>query len=149
MVNPYAKASKAYQKNNDDTLTPLQIVVELYKGMMRYVREAKTCWQQGRLDVMTDNIVKAFNIIEALQANLDLAGGGEDAKFLNRFYNVIFSSLSMATTKVEPEKEFDDILAYIQQVHDRWYAMAYPGREQNPINASSMDVGQNDATPPA
>ena len=132
MTNPYTKASKAYQKNNDEALSPLQIVVELYKGMLRNVREAKTCWQQGRLDVMTDYIIKTFNIIEALQANLDMVNGGEDAKFLNRFYNVVFSALSTATSKVEPEKEFDDIIAYIQQVHDRWYSMAYPARMTAP-----------------
>jgi flagellar biosynthetic protein FliS len=146
MQNPYTKASKAYQKNNDEALSPLQIVVELYKGMLRNVREAKTCWQQGRLDVMTDHIIKTFNVIEALQANLDIVNGGEDAKFLNRFYNVIFSALTMATAKVEPEKEFDDIIAYIQQVHDRWYVMAYPNREfvpQAQIQNNSEQVSAN------
>ena len=131
MHNPYSQASKAYQRNTDVALTPMQIVVELYKGMMRNVKEAKTCYQQMRLDVMTDYIIKTFNIIEALQANLDMVNGGEDAKFLNRFYTVIFSALTSATAKIDPEKEFDDIYAYIQQVHDRFYVLAYPHKAVN------------------
>ncbi|OIN85767.1 MAG: flagellar export chaperone FliS [Alphaproteobacteria bacterium CG1_02_46_17] len=124
-VNPYQKASQAYQKKSDENLTPLQIVVELYKGMLRNTKIAKQSWKEGRLDVMSNHIIKTFDIIEALQGNLDLENGGEDARFLNRFYTVIFSSLSQATAKPNPGEYFDEIIAYIQQVHDRWYAIAY------------------------
>ncbi|MBE2191386.1 MAG: flagellar export chaperone FliS [Alphaproteobacteria bacterium] len=123
--NPYQAASQAYQKKSDDSLTPLQIVVELYKGMLRNTKIAKQAWKEGQLDVMSNHIIKTFDIIEALQSNLDLEGGGEDAQFLNRFYTVIFSSLSQATAKPNPAEYFDEIIAYIQQVHDRWYTIAY------------------------
>lgn len=128
--NPYQKAAQAYQKHNDGSLSPLQIVVELYKGMLKNVRQAKSAWQEGHLDVMTTAIMKTFNIIEALQANLDLESGGEDAKFLNNFYNTIFAALSRATAKADPAAEFDAILSYIQQVHDRWYVMAYGAKPE-------------------
>ena len=125
-MSPYHKAAQIYQKKNDESLTPMQIVVELYKGMIKNVRAAKKCWSEGHLDVMTDHITKVFNILEALQAHLDVEQGGEDAVFLQRFYNVIFSALCNATAKPEPGEEFDNIATYIQQVCDRWYALAYP-----------------------
>jgi flagellar protein FliS len=127
--NPYTKASKAYQRKNDDTLTPLQIVVELYKGLIKNTKLSKQCWENRQLDVMCGYIEKNFDILEALQSNLDLENGGEDAAFLNRFYTVIFSSLTLATSKPDPSAYFDEIIAYIQQVHDRWYVLAYPGAE--------------------
>lgn len=127
--NPYQKASQAYQKKNDETLTPLQIVVELYKGLIKNTKMAKQCWESKQLDVMCDYISKNFNILEALQSNLDLENGGEDAAFLNRFYTVIFSSLTLATAKPDPSAYFDQIISYIQQVHDRWYVLAYPGMQ--------------------
>lgn len=123
--NPYQKASQAYQKSNDENLTPLQIVVELYRGMIKHTRLAKQAWQQGQFDVMSNHIVKAFDIIEALHGNLDIDGGGEDAAFLDRFYTSIFSALSQVTLKPDPEAYFDEIISYIQDVHDRWYKMAY------------------------
>ena len=127
--NLYTKASKAYQRKNDDTLTPLQIVVELYKGLIKNTKLSKQCWENRQLDVMCGYIDKNFDILEALQSNLDLENGGEDAAFLNRFYTVIFSSLTLATAKPDPSAYFDEIIAYIQQVHDRWYVLAYPGSE--------------------
>ncbi len=125
--NPYQAASQAYQKKNDDTLTPLQIVVELYKGLIKNTKLAKNCWEEKQLDVMCSYIEKNINILEALQSNLDFENGGEDAVFLNRFYTVIFSSLTLASSKPDPSKYFDEIISYIQQVHDRWYVLAYPG----------------------
>jgi flagellar protein FliS len=128
----YQKAVKTYQKNSDENLTPLQIVVELYKGMLRHTKEAKKFWEAGRLDMMTNSLTRVFDIIEGLQMNLDFEKGGEDAVFLNRFYNVVFSALSQATAKPDPAAEYDAIIAYIQQVHDRWYAMAYAKPPENP-----------------
>lgn len=125
--NPYQKASQAYQKKSDETLTPLQIVVELYKGMIKNTKLAKQSWQNNQLDLMCQYVEKNFSILEALQSNIDLEKGGEDAVFLNRFYTVIFSSLTLATSKPDPAKYFDEIVSYIQQVHDRWYVLAYPG----------------------
>lgn len=124
--NPYQKASQSYQRQSDENLTSLQIVVELYKGMIRNTKFAKQAWNDNQLDVMTNHIVKTFDIIEALQSNLDMENGGEDAVFLNRFYSVIFSALTQASMKPDPAAYFDEIIAYIQQVHDRWYALAYP-----------------------
>jgi flagellar protein FliS len=128
----YQKALRTYQKNSDEKLTPLQIVVELYKGMLRNIKDAKLAWQAGRLDQMSNHIIKTFDIIEGLQANLDLEKGGEDAAFLNRFYSVVFSALSNASAKPDPAAEFDAILTYVQQVHDRWYALAYSRNPENP-----------------
>ena len=130
--NAYQKALKTYQKKSDESLTPLQIVVELYKGMLRNIKDAKKAWQAGQLDVMSSHLLKTFDIIEALQLNLDLEKGGEDAAFLNRFYTVVFSALSNVSAKPEPAEEFDAIIAYVQQVHDRWYALAYRRNPDNP-----------------
>lgn len=132
MNQAYQKALKTYQKKSDESLTPLQIVVELYKGMIRNVQFAKAAYAEGRLEDMTRYLMKTFDIIEGLQSNLDTDNGGEDAAFLHRFYTVIFSALSQATAKPEPVEEFDAIIAYIQQVHDRWYAIAYSRNPENP-----------------
>lgn len=131
--NPYQKASQAYQKKIDEALTPLQIVVELYKGMIKNTKLAKQAWGDQKLDVMSNHIIKTFDIIEALQSNLDMENGGEDSAFLNRFYTVIFSALSQASSKPDPAVYFDEIIAYMQQVHDRWYNMAYGAIPASPV----------------
>lgn len=133
MTNPYQKASKAYQSHKDGNLSQLQIVVELYRGVLKNIKIAKDSWTENRLDVMSNHIIKTFDIIEALQSNLDLEKGGEDAKFLNHFYSVVFSALSLATAKPDPAAEFDAVIAYVQKVYDRWYALAYPYQPSEPV----------------
>ena len=130
----YHKAAQAYQRKNDENLSPLQIVVELYKGMIKHTKDAKAHWAAGRFEEMSNSVVKVFNIIEVLQSHLDIEQGGEDAAFLHRFYNVIFSALSTVSVKPAPGEEFDRIIAYMQQVTDRWYAIAYPRAPQTETN---------------
>lgn len=139
--NPYQKASQAYQKNSDDNLTPLQIIVELYKGMIKNTKLAKQGWQNGQFDVMSNHILKTFDIIEALHSNLDIENGGEDAQFLNRFYSTIFSALSQVSSKPDPATYFDEIITYMQQVHDRWYNVAYGN-----IPDASSEMGPQDSS---
>ena len=136
--NPYQSASQAYQKKSDDNLTPLQIVVEMYKGMLRNVKLSKQFWKEGNYELMSQYIIKTFDILEALQSNLDMENGGEDAQFLHRFYSVLFSALSQASSKPNPSEYFDEIIVYIQQVHDRWYKMAY----------GDLPIPEDEATPP-
>lgn len=144
--NPYQKASQAYQKKTDENLTPLQIVVELYKGLLRNTKFARDHWEKGQLDVMCTYIQKNFDILEALQSNLNLEEGGEDAAFLDRFYTVIFSALTLAPSKPDPLKHFNDIIAYIQQVHDRWYVLAYPSQPiVDDAQLSLVDAGETRA----
>lgn len=140
--NPYQKASQSYQRQNDENLTPLQIVVELYKGMLKNTKLAKQAYSEGHLDVMSNHIIKTFDIIEALQSNLDMETGGEDSVFLNRFYTVVFSALSQASSKPNPAAYFDEIIAYIQQVHDRWYVLAYPASVSPETSDAQTLAGQ-------
>lgn len=137
--NPYQKASQAYQRHNDGNLTPIQIVVELYKGMIKNTKLAKQAYEDKRFEDMSNMIIKTFDIIEALQSNLDMEKGGEDAVFLNRFYTVIFSALTQASSKPNPSAYFDEIVTYIQQVHDRWYALAYPVGSTPPTEAQEQE----------
>ncbi len=141
--NPYQKASQAYQKSSDDNLSPIQIVVELYKGLLKNTKMAKQAWMAGHLDQMSNHIIKSFDIIEALQNGLDLENGGEDAAFLNRFYTVVFSALSQVSSKPDPAAYFDEIITYVQQVHDRWYSMAYGSIPQSADAAPDAAADSN------
>lgn len=130
--NPYQKAAKAYQSNKDANLSPLQIVVELYKGLIRFMREGKQAVARSDFQTMITMNQKCFDILEALQTNLDLEQGGEDAKFLNEFYTIVFNKLSRILAVENPVAEYDALLNYIQPVYERWYSFAYgklPGSE--------------------
>lgn len=138
--NPYQKASSAYGSRRDDNLTPMQIVVELYKGLLKNIRLAKESYITGKLDVMCDYNKKSFDIIEALQMNLNWEAGGEDTKFLNDFYNITFHKLARVLSVEDTVKEFDSTIAYVTPVYERFYGFAYgkpPAPEDNPENPAA------------
>ncbi len=128
-VNPYqGKAAKAYQAVNDENLSPLQVVAELYKGILKFLYEAKTAYQDNKLDVMSEKIGRILAVVESLQANLDVDQGGKDAAFLQEFYVILVGRLGRVLDRPDVAHEFDQLIAYVMPVYERWHEFAYGPR---------------------
>tara|TARA_R110002124_G_scaffold233406_1_gene398809 strand:- start:199816 stop:200343 length:528 start_codon:yes stop_codon:yes gene_type:complete len=123
-VNQHASAAGAYRTTHVNTMSGMHIVVELYKGMISNVEQAKTAYLDGKLDQMCRLNDKTYNILVGLQTHLDYEQGGEAAVFLNQFYNTIFGSLSKVLREPDTAQAFDDILAAIHPVYQRWCEFA-------------------------
>ena len=134
----YQKASKAYQGSQDSNLTPLQIVVELYKGLLKNTHQCKMAYERGDFAEIARLNQNSFDIIDALQSNLDFEQGGDDAKFLDDFYTVVFRKMMRTLSVVDPAAEFQSIIDYIQPVYDRWYSFAY-GNQADQVNAPGAE----------
>ena len=129
-VNPYqSKAANAYQSTNDENMSPLQVVAELYKGIIKFLREAKTAYQENKLDVMSEKITRILKVIEALQGHLDMDQGGKDAKFLEEFYVILAGRLGRVLDRPDVAREFDQLIDYVMPVYERWHEFAYGPRQ--------------------
>ncbi|MBI1326385.1 MAG: hypothetical protein GC136_01960 [Alphaproteobacteria bacterium] len=127
MNNPYGKAHKAYGAMDDEGKSGVEIVVELYKGMIRFLREAKAAHEVGNHVEMFQKCDRAFKIIEALQAHLNSDGEAAGlAKTLQDFYLTVYTRISKVLDTADPSAEFDSIIASVQQVYESWYKVAYP-----------------------
>lgn len=138
--NPYSKASRAYQQNNDENLSPTQIVAELYKGMIKFLLEAKTAYEQNKLDEMNNRIQRLLTVIETLQAHVDLENGGKDAAFLREFYIILSGRLGRVLDRPDPVAEFDQLIAYVKPVYERWQEFGYgmkPTDDKPPAETAS------------
>lgn len=118
--NPYEKAATAYRSAYVNNIDGFGIVVELYKGMMGNIEQAKNAYQAGQLEQMCRLNEKTNKILVVLQSHLDFEQGGDAAIFLNQFYNSIFASLSKVLRTQDPEREFDRIRTSIEPVYQRW-----------------------------
>lgn len=128
-VNPYqGKAAKAYQAQNDENMSPLQVVAELYKGILKFLYEAKAAYQDNKLDVMSEKISRILAVIEALQGHLDLEQGGKDAAFLEEFYVILSGRLGRVMSRPDVVHEFDQLITYVMPVYERWHEFAYGPR---------------------
>ncbi|MES2729118.1 MAG: flagellar export chaperone FliS [Pseudomonadota bacterium] len=133
MTNPYQhKATKAYQSVNDENMSPLQVVAELYKGIIKFLYEGKAAYETNKLDVMSEKIARILAVIESLQANLDLDKGGKDAAFLEEFYMILSARLGRILDRPNVAHEFDQLIAYVMPVYERWHEFAYGPRSSKP-----------------
>ena len=140
--NPYQQAMGAYTKTNDENMSGFEIVVELYKAMIKNIRAAKIAHAEGKLEEMVKQIEKTNKILIALQSHIDKDQGGEAAEFLNNFYNGVFGSLARIHKAEDPQAEFDALLENIQPVYEIWCRHAHGGSEETvEHNGSGVEVG--------
>lgn len=123
--NPYGKALGAYQQTRDENLSQMEIVLELYKGMIRFLREAKAAHAKGDFETMMHWVDRFLKVVEALHVNVDDEAGGEDAQFLAEFYTVLTGRIGLVLDRPDPQHEFQQLIDYIQPVYERWYELVH------------------------
>ena len=137
--NPYQQASSAYQNIHETHMGGFDVVVELYKGIIRNTEAAKTAYQNGELEQMCKLNEKTTKILIALQSHLNHEQGGEAAAFLDSFYTGIFGQLMGVLRKEDPAAEFDQVLEYLKPVYEMWckHAANSAPKAAAPINAET------------
>lgn len=90
----------------DDALTaavygasPVGLVVMLYEGAIKAVKQACAVMQVGRFDEKSNQTFKAIDIIDSLRSSLDVDNGGEMAENLNDLYAYMKKRLLEASSK--------------------------------------------------
>jgi flagellar protein FliS len=98
-----ANALRAYRNHSVTTQTPGQIVVLLYEGAIRFLKQAlealdkKDHVEKGRW------ISRALDILSELNMSLDLEKGGEIAQNLRKLYLFMHSHLLKANYRKDRE----------------------------------------------
>ena len=101
-----------YQNNQVTTASPEQILIMLYDGAIRFVRQAKLAIVDGRQGDKSIAIGKAVAIITEFSNTLDYEVGGEIAVDLSRLYDFMIRELSAvnARSKVDRLEPVEKIL---------------------------------------
>jgi flagellar protein FliS len=95
------------------TATPEMVIVKLYEGALRFLRQAKDCQESGQVAGRATAIAKALAIVNELQTSLNLEQGGEIASNLDALYFYVTDRLLEANVKgtVQPVEEARGVLA--------------------------------------
>jgi flagellar protein FliS len=97
-MNPYA-SPQAYRTNSVMTASPGQLVVMLYDGMARFLKQAEVAGEEGAWGHASDRLTKADAILDELLVTLDLDQGGELAERLQAIY--VFCKRLLIESRVE------------------------------------------------
>ena len=81
----------------------MQLVLRLYEQIIEDLRQALKAIEQNQIDLRTNKINHAILVIGHLQSRLNFEAGGQVSQNLDRFYNVLRSSLMEAQFKASSE----------------------------------------------
>lgn len=124
MPLPYAsRGLHAYRQTEVQASTPLELVVMLYDGALRFSAEARAAIERGDIAARRTAIDRALAIIIHLQSTLDLDQGGAIATDLHRLYDYVSRRLLDASMQnaVVP---IDDVSAVLRSLREGWQGAA-------------------------
>jgi flagellar secretion chaperone FliS len=97
----YNNRSNTYREVDAQTSSPTKLVVMLYEGAIRFLRESAAAMDARDLDRKRQSIDRAVAIVQHLQTTLDMERGQEVAADLSRLYSYITSRILEGSAKLE------------------------------------------------
>ena len=113
LTNGYAQ----YNNSKVMTASPAELTLMLYEGAIRFCNMAINGIEQKDIEKSHNNIVKAENIIDYLQATLDMKY--PVAEHFNDIYNYLQQRLVQANLKKDVEI-LQEVCEHIRSVRDTW-----------------------------
>lgn len=123
-----------YRKSSVSGASPLQLVIMLYDGALRFMEAGKHAMQKRDVFTQNENITKAERIISELLSTLDLEQGGEVAKNLFSIYTYVYDKLVEANIEDKPEL-IDECATILSELRESWVELERLSRNSALVEA--------------
>ena len=118
----------AYRQTQVQSATPLELVVMLNDGVLRFLDKAKSAIERRDIPARRDALSRALAIISELQATLDMEQGGEIANSLDRLYG--YSNMRLLEAAMHNDATaVDDVRKVFSTLRDGWHTISAQPRE--------------------
>lgn len=117
------KGIAAYQDSAVTTQSKGRLIVLLYDGAIKFMKLAIKELQANNLQAKGQYINKAQDIINELNAVLDMNAGGEIAANLRKLYCFMNNRLSEANIKRDP-KMIQEVIDLMEELNQSFKAIA-------------------------
>jgi len=128
-----------YQGYGLEGASPVDLVVALYDGMIRFLYAACEAVDRGDVEGRRGAAKRALNIILHLQSRLRMDIGGAPAEALSEFYAAMFAQILQASQSASRQK-FLHAIACVRNVRDAWREAAQDP-EVNSISSQRRQTG--------
>lgn len=98
-----SNALNAYQQNSVNTASKEKLLLMLYEGLVKFIKQAINALDENDLQKAHTNFIKAQNIILEFMATLNMDAGGELSKSLMALYDYMYRRLVEANAKKNKE----------------------------------------------
>jgi flagellar protein FliS len=117
------KGIEAYQDSAVTTQSKGRLIVLLYEGAIKFMKLAIKELQANNFEAKGKYISKAQDIINELNAVLDMNTGGEIANNLRKLYCFMSKRLSEANVKRDPNM-IREVIELMEELNQSWKAIA-------------------------
>ncbi|MCA1906546.1 MAG: flagellar export chaperone FliS [Desulfarculus sp.] len=123
-------AQNQYRKTQVATVDRGRLIVLLYEGAISFLIKAKTCLTEDDIPACASLINRAQDIIDELNASLNMELGGEIAANLRRLYLYMGDRLVRAKIRRE-EAPIDEVIRILTSLNEAWReALAKPEAQE-------------------
>ena len=112
-----------YQRQSLAGKNPVELVVALYDGMIRFLHEAIAAIERGDISARRVAIKRVLDILMHLQSRLRMDIGGKSAQSLSEFYAAIFA-LCLEGSRLASVRRLEEAMACVRDVREAWSVVA-------------------------
>jgi flagellar secretion chaperone FliS len=113
----------SYQEHALDGASPVDLVVALYDGIIRFLYAAIAAAERGDVAARRVAVKRALAILIHLQARLRMDIGGRPAQVLSEFYASMFALILQASQAASTER-FEEVVGCVRTIRDAWRQVA-------------------------
>ena len=112
-----------YQQHALDGASPVDLVVALYDGIIRFLYVAIAAVERGDVHGRRVAVKRALAIVIHLQARLRMDIGGRPALVLSEFYASMFALIVQASLGASAQR-FEEVIGCVRSIRDAWKQVA-------------------------
>lgn len=116
-----------YRASNVDTASPAQIVVKLYDGAMKFMRQAQAAISAREYSKKGTALRRAHAIVSELQATLRAEHAPELCESLDRLYEFVLHQITETNRLGKPEL-LDPAIRVLEELRSAWAEVAKQGK---------------------
>ena len=118
-MSPTSRGIDAYRRTEAQSASPMQLVVMLYDGALRFLSEARAAQATGDMPRRAHALRRVAAIIAECHSTLDLERGGAVAAELDRLYSYVSARLLDVTVKKDATA-IDEIHKLLTPLRSAW-----------------------------
>ena len=122
-----ARGIDAYRQTEVQSRTPLELVVMLYDGALRFTADAREAMLRRDIRGRQHNLTKALAIVSELQSTLDMDSGGELASQLDELYGFVHERLVDALVR-QDITPLDEARRVLSTLREGWLGISRASR---------------------
>ena len=123
MQQTLARGAQAYYQTQIQSRSPLELVVMLYDGALRFLQQTIDAMESRDLVAKRDSLSRAMAIVTELHGMLDLEQGGEVAASLDSLYTYMMERLTTANQQRDTAP-VAEVMRLMSGLRDAWSQIA-------------------------